>query len=177
MSDIPDTHDTGFPYVARPDARILILGSMPGTASLAADQYYAHARNAFWPIMGRLLGFDADRPYTERLQALQHGGVALWDVVHRCHRPGSLDADIRHDTVEANDFPAFFRSHPHVAAVFFNGRTAETLYRRHALPRLDAQCQKLPRHALPSTSPAHAARSFADKLAAWRQILDVLHPA
>lgn len=177
LRPMSDTPDTGFPYVARPDARILILGSMPGTASLAADQYYAHARNAFWPIMGELLGFDAALPYAARLQALQHRGIALWDVVHRCHRPGSLDADIRHETVEANDFPAFFRDHVHIVAVFFNGRTAETLYRRHVQPRLDPSWQGLPRHALPSTSPAHAARSFADKLTAWRQILDVLHPS
>jgi hypoxanthine-DNA glycosylase len=172
---MPGSTDTGFPYVARPDARILILGSMPGTASLAAARYYAHPRNAFWPLMGELLGFDAMLPYDERLEALKRNRVALWDVVHRCHRPGSLDADIRHETVEANDLPAFFEAHPHIRAVFFNGRTAETLYRRHVLPRLDHPWRQLPRRALPSTSPAHAARSFADKRAAWRPILDALH--
>lgn len=171
---MPDSSDTGFPYVARPDAHILILGSMPGVASLAAAQYYAHPRNAFWPLMGTMLGFDAACPYTERLQALQTAGIALWDVVHRCHRPGSLDADIRSDTVEANDFPAFFRQHAHIRAVFFNGQTAATLYRRHVLPTLDASWREIPQHTLPSTSPAHAGRSRAEKLAAWRHILDML---
>lgn len=164
--------DTGFTYVARADARILILGSMPSTASLAATQYYAHPRNAFWPIMGELLGFDAAIPYAERLRHLRENGVALWDVVHRCHRPGSLDASIRPDSVETNDFSAFFAGHARIRAVYFNGGTAASLYRRHVLPRLAAPWQDVPRYRLPSTSPAHAARSFADKLAAWRCILD-----
>jgi double-stranded uracil-DNA glycosylase len=171
---MPAAADTGFPYVAQPDARILILGSMPSVASLTAAQYYAHPHNAFWPLMGGLLRFDAALPYAERLSALQEAGIALWDVVHRCHRPGSLDADIRTDTVEANDFSAFFADHPHIAAIFFNGQTAATLYRRHVLPRLDDPWRELPRHTLPSTSPAHAARSRAEKLAIWHQIVDTL---
>ena len=166
--------DTGFPYVARADARILILGSMPSTASLAAVQYYAHPRNAFWPIMGELLGFDAAGPYAERLRHLQDHGVALWDVVHRCHRPGSLDASIRPDSVEANAFAVFFQAHAHIRAIYFNGATAASLYRRHVLLHLADPWHALPRHILPSTSPAHAARSFAEKLAAWRGIVDAL---
>ncbi len=166
--------DTGFPYVARADARILILGSMPSTASLAALQYYAHPRNAFWPIMGQLLGFDTPEPYSERLAHLQNHGVALWDVVHRCHRPGSLDASIRPNSVETNDFAAFLREHAHIRAVYFNGATAASLYRRHALPYLAGPWRELPCHTLPSTSPAHAARTFGEKLAAWRCILDHL---
>lgn len=166
--------DTGFPYVARAAARILILGSMPSTASLAATQYYAHPRNAFWPIMGELLGFDANLAYAERLRQLNDHGVALWDVVHRCQRPGSLDASIRPDSVEANDFSGFFAGHAHLRAIYFNGATAAKLYRRHVLPDLAAPWQGLPRHTLPSTSPAHAALSLADKLAAWRCILEHL---
>ena len=166
--------DTGFPYVARADARILVLGSMPSTASLTATEYYAHPRNAFWPIMGRLLGFDAALPYDERLQRLRENGVALWDVVHRCHRPGSLDASIRPDSVEANDFPGFFGGHAQIRAIYFNGTSAADLYRRHVLPRLAAPWRDLPRHRLPSTSPAHAALNLAEKLAAWRCMLEHL---
>lgn len=169
--------DTGFPSVARTDARILILGSMPSAVSLAAVQYYAHPRNAFWPLMGELLGFDAALPYAGRLQQLQEHGVALWDVVHRCQRPGSLDASIRPDSVEANDFPAFFREHAHIRAVYFNGGTAARLYRRHVLPALDARWRGLPGRTLPSTSPAHAARTFAEKRAVWRCILEPLRQA
>ena len=83
-----------FPPIASPDARILILGSMPGRASLAAGQYYAHPRNAFWPIMGSLLDFDASRDYPARVDALKVAGIAVWDILDSCHRPGSLDSAI-----------------------------------------------------------------------------------
>lgn len=169
--------DTGFPAVASADARILILGSMPSAASLGAVQYYAHPRNTFWTIMGALLDFDAARPYDQRLGILRRHGVALWDVVHRCRRPGSLDADIRPDSVEANDFPAFFAGHGRIRAIYFNGATAASLYRRHALPELAASWRALPRHTLPSTSPAHAARDLGQKLDAWRCILGPLREA
>ena len=159
-----------FPPIARPDARVLILGSMPGQASLAAGQYYAHSRNAFWPIMAALLGFDPALPYPERAARLTAAGIALWDVLRDCSRPGSLDSAIDPDSVEANDFAAFFAAHPHIDHVFFNGTTAATLFRRHC-PNL-AGTFLLAR--LPSTSPAHASRNFTDKLAAWQEVADAL---
>ena len=159
----------GFPPVAAPDARVLILGSMPGQASLQAGQYYAHQRNAFWRIMGDLLGAGPALPYAQRLEKLTAAGIALWDVIAACERAGSLDADIVGSSVAANDFAAFFAVHRNIAHVFFNGAAAETAFRRHALPGLSASHLLLTR--LPSTSPAHAARSYADKLAAWSAIL------
>lgn len=160
----------GFPPVAAPDARVLVLGSMPGRASLAAGQYYAHRQNAFWRIMGDLLGAGPDLPYCERLDCLMRHGVALWDVMAACERPGSLDADIVPASVQANDFAAFFATHVAIDRVFFNGAAAETAFRRHvlpALPKADFLVQRLP-----STSPAHAALAYADKRQAWSAILD-----
>jgi len=159
----------GFPPVAGVGARLLILGSMPGKASLQADQYYAHQRNAFWRIMGDLLGAGPDLPYPLRLEKLTAAGVALWDVIAACERESSLDADIVGATVRPNDFPAFFAAHPAIDHVFFNGSAAETSFRRLVLPVLNGPQRRLLR--LPSTSPAHAARSYADKLAAWSAIL------
>ena len=159
----------GFPPIAAPGARILILGSMPGRASLAAGEYYAHPRNAFWPIMGTLLGFDPVLLYPERAARLAAAGVALWDVLHACTRPGSLDTAIDRDSVEPNDFAALFAAQPGIHHVFFNGSAAAALFRRHG---------QLPPGAtgtrLPSTSPAHAGRNFAAKLAAWQAVADAL---
>ncbi len=161
--------DAGFPFVADASAAILILGSMPGRESLRQQQYYAHPRNAFWPIMGQLFGFDASLPYHERLSQLQRHHVALWDVVQRCRRPGSLDADIRE--AEANDFATFFAAHPHIRHLFFNGAKAESLYLKLVRPGLDERWQCLPARRLPSTSPAHAAMRADQKLELWRSIL------
>ena len=162
----------GFPPQARADARVLILGSMPGSASLRAAEYYAHPHNAFWRIMGALFGTPADAAYAARIRALIAHRVALWDVLAACRRPGSLDARIDPGSIVVNDFASFLRHHAHVQVVYFNGATAERLYRRHVLPRLDQPMRALPGVRLPSTSPAHAARSFAAKLAAWSVLLD-----
>ncbi len=161
---------TSFAPVAAPDARILILGSMPGVASLRAQRYYAHPRNAFWPIMAALLGFDVDAAYEERLQQLKRARIALWDVLESCYRPGSLDSAIDPASQVANDFDEFFRHHPRIELVCFNGGKAATTFRRQVLPTL--QTGNLRYLQLPSTSPAHAARSFEQKLAQWRMLLD-----
>lgn len=160
---------SGFPPVAADDARLLILGSMPGVASLSAGRYYAHPRNAFWPILGELLALPPDLSYAGRLQALQAAGIALWDVMAGCERRGSLDADIVAGSVRANDFAAFLAVHREIRRIFFNGAAAEQAFRRHVLgqpgvPRLALQ-------RLPSTSPAHAGMKVAEKLAAWRAAL------
>lgn len=161
----------GFPPVASPDARLLILGSMPGQASLDVERYYAHPRNAFWPIMAALLDFSLDLPYAQRLQALQSAGIALWDVIARCDRTGSLDAKIAKESIEANDFAGFLAIHRKIEHIFFNGAAAETAFRRYALPTLPGR--ELQLHRLPSTSPAHAARGYAEKLAVWSAIVSL----
>jgi len=162
----------GFPWVARTDARVLVLGSMPGRASLAASEYYAHPRNLFWEIMDVLFGAGRELDYAVRLDRLTGARVALWDVAHRCRRPGSLDAAIVRDSVEPNDFAALFRACPQLHTVCFNGGTARELYRRRVLPHPPAADRPLAYHLLPSTSPAHAALDFSAKLARWRVLAE-----
>ncbi|MEZ5566561.1 MAG: DNA-deoxyinosine glycosylase [Gammaproteobacteria bacterium] len=157
--------------VARPDARLLILGSMPGTLSLQEQQYYAQPRNAFWQIMGQLFGAGRELDYAARLQILEDQQVALWDALATCYRPGSMDADIRLGDAVANDFRAFFARHAAITHVYFNGVKAGELYTRLVLPTLTDLHQKLPRTTLPSTSPANAAASLADKVRVWRKAL------
>ncbi len=168
MSD----HARCFPPIASPDARVLILGSMPGRASLAAGQYYAHPRNAFWPIMGCLLDFDASRDYPARVDALKVAGIAVWDILDSCHRPGSLDSAIADDSLVANDLPGFLAAHAEIQHVFFNGAKAESCFRRHI--KLTIAEPQIGFARLPSTSPAHAGLSFARKLEAWRVITRAL---
>lgn len=144
---------------------------MPGVASLEAQRYYAHPRNAFWPIMAGLLGFDVELPYPERLAALRAGGVALWDVLARCVRAGSLDSDIEPGSIEVHDFAGFLRRHAGVRAVLCNGGAAFQLFRRHALPTLTAFAGELSVDKLPSTSPANAAMRYERKAELWSQAL------
>lgn len=142
---------------------------MPGVASLTAVRYYAHPRNAFWRLMGDLIGAGPTLPYTQRLACLQAHGLALWDVMAGCERRGSLDADIVPASVAVNDFASLFFAYPGIRRVFFNGAAAEKAFRQQVLPRLVAPLPALTR--LPSTSPAHAALAYPEKLAAWRAIL------
>lgn len=153
----------GFPPLSAPDAELLILGSMPGIASLEAGQYYAHPRNAFWPIMGHLFGAGPDLAYPGRAQRLREQRVAVWDVLQLCLREGSLDADIREEV--PNDFAAFFAAHPHIRRIGLNGGKAATSFRNYAAAQMPSGAEVV---VLPSTSPAHAARRFEEKLALWR---------
>jgi TDG/mug DNA glycosylase family protein len=163
---------SGFPPIAGPDARILILGSMPSEESLRRQQYYAHPRNGFWPIMMTLLGQDPELPYAERTAAMVAHGIALWDVLGSCERTGSLDASIVSNSEVANDFTGFFRKHPRIQRVYFNGRKAEQAFRARVLPTLSNDLSRLQFHCLPSTSPAMASLGFRQKLEQWRQILE-----
>jgi hypoxanthine-DNA glycosylase len=158
-----------FPPIARADARVLVLGSMPGQASLAAGRYYAHPRNAFWPIMGALVGAGPELPYEDRVQRLQDAGIAVWDVLAACHRPGSLDAAIRRSDATLVDFAGFLDAHPAITRLCFNGGTAADLFRRGA--GTDRLARDLALVILPSTSPAHAGMPFEAKLARWRAVL------
>jgi double-stranded uracil-DNA glycosylase len=152
-----------FAPIAARDAHTLILGSMPGVASLVAGEYYAHPRNAFWPIMGALFGAGLDLPYAERVARLMANGVAVWDVLQACEREGSLDSNIRSEV--PNDFAAFFASHPAIGRIGLNGGKAAASFRKYAASSLATGVQV---HLLPSTSPAHAARGLEEKCDRWR---------
>lgn len=157
-----------FPPIADDQARLLILGSMPGKESLKQNRYYAHPQNAFWKIMGELVGAHPHLPYEERLLKLTTAHIALWDVLASCERESSLDTHIRSE--KANDFASFFRRHPHISHVFFNGAKAEQSFKRFVLEK-----QRLPPlefARLPSTSPAHAGMRYVEKMQTWRAEMD-----
>ncbi|MCX8087009.1 MAG: DNA-deoxyinosine glycosylase [Rhodocyclaceae bacterium] len=155
----------GLPPISDERAEVLILGSFPSAASLAARQYYAHRQNQFWRILGAVLDLPLhEMGYAEKQAAVQAAGIAIWDVYASCERVGSLDAAIKNGV--PNDFAGLVATAPALKRVCFNGRTPGRF-----APRLAAL--GLETHILPSTSPAHAGMSFAQKLAAWRAALQV----
>ena len=189
-----------FPPLEGERATVLILGSMPGVASLRAARYYAHPRNAFWPIVIALLDGEspaasttpgtgrasgagaasrpgrrgvAERlpPYERKAARLVAADIALWDVLAECERPGSLDASIRRGSERANDLPSLVARHPELALVAFNGQTAAKLFERHVGEAVRASRPDLALATLPSTSPAYASLTLADKYARWHAAL------
>ncbi len=139
---------------------------MPGIASLDAGQYYAHPHNAFWRIMGELVGAGPDKSYDLRVRVLQKHRIAVWDVLASCIRPGSLDSDITDE--HPNDFESFFGAHSGIAVIGLNGGKAAACFRKHAARHCPNDVRIT---QLPSTSSAHAARSFDQKYALWRAAL------
>jgi len=159
----------GFPPVVGRAPRVLVLGSLPGRASLEAGQYYAQPQNAFWRIMGALCAAGPELGYAQRLEALEHAGVALWDVLHAAERPGSLDASIVEASAEINDVGGMIARHRTIRLIGFNGQKAAAIFRRNVeatLPRED-----LTLVTLPSTSPAYASLRREQKLERWREAL------
>lgn len=156
---------TGFPPVINPSATTLILGSIPGIASLDAVQYYAHPRNAFWSIMEAIYDIDQALSYDDRIIALQQTNIALWDVFQQCHRQGSLDSAIKQTSSQPNDFLPFFEQHPLINHIVFNGQTASKAFMQTVIPQINGR--QLSFFTAPSTSPAHAI-PLAKKIEAWR---------
>ena len=140
---------------------------MPGPAALAKQEYYGFSGNQFWPIMAALFGARGPLTYAQKLRLLRTHRVALWDTIRSCRRVGASDGAIR--DVVANDLPALVRRHPGIRRIFLNGTLAATLYRTHASPQIS-----LPTMTLPSTSPAHATRSFEEKLKRWGAVKDAV---
>lgn len=168
-TDIP--FDLAFSPIADNGVKTLILGSMPGVKSLEHQQYYAHPRNAFWPIMQKLFGLDEQLNYSQRCQQLLSHHIAVWDVLQSCQRPGSLDQHIVNESAVSNNFELFFKQHPTIEKLCFNGAKAEQLYIKHVVPTLTEQYQLIDRIKLPSTSPAHASMNLSQKYEIWQQAL------
>jgi hypoxanthine-DNA glycosylase len=163
----------GFEPIAARDARVLVLGTIPGRQSLAMNQYYANPHNAFWFIVEKLFDAKPGLDYEAHAALLKVAGVALWDVLLTAERARSVDSAIVAGSEVPNDFRSFFSRHRQIRALFFNGARAETLFRRFALPGLP-QVRSLQMLRLPSTSPANARLTRNDKLEAWRAVRDTL---
>lgn len=161
------SYNHGFAPIANKNAVLLVLGSMPSVASLQQQQYYAHPRNAFWPIMQRLFDAPAELTYAEKKVLLKRHRVAVWDVLAACFRPGSLDSAIDEKSISANDFAGFYTTHRRLRQVIFNGGKAEQMYNRHVLPHVAERWPQLHYSRLPSTSPAMAALSLEQKTEQW----------
>ena len=167
MTDHTGDRRLGFSPVVDTDTRLLILGSLPGDASLKAAQYYAHPRNAFWPLISGVLGEDlAAQPYEQRLDRLKARGVGLWDVIASAERSGSLDAAIR--SPEAADLRGLIGSLPRLRAVAFNGKLAAKLGRR-----IMGDVAGVRFIDLPSSSPAHAI-PLTSKANVWNSLTDLV---
>jgi hypoxanthine-DNA glycosylase len=162
---VTDTRRIGFDPVVDADTRLLILGSLPGDASLKAARYYAHPRNVFWRLLGGVLGEDLEAlAYEVRLERLKARRIGLWDVIASAERSGSLDAAIR--SPEAADLRGLVATLPDLRAVAFNGGLAARLGRRILADQADLMLLDLP-----SSSPAHA-RPLAEKAARWAALSD-----
>ncbi len=161
-----------FSYVADSNTRLMVLGSMPGIASLTADAYYAHPRNLFWVFMRELFMIDPEAAYQARLDGLLRRGVGLWDVYHECERHGSLDSAIQQQGASVNDFMHLFERFPAISVLAFNGQAAHKAFLKHTArdARLSICLKEKKLLSLPSTSPANAAISFEEKLRRWQAI-------
>jgi double-stranded uracil-DNA glycosylase len=157
----------GFAPIADQQAKILILGSLPGRRSLQEQQYYAHPRNSFWRIMQALIA--AEGSYEQRCTILLKNRIALWDVLKESVRPGSMDADIKTETAACNNFVEFFSTHSKLELVCFNGQKAAQLFR--SIVDVGADTVPIRFETLPSTSPAYAAMRYEQKLALWRRAI------
>ena len=161
----------GLPPILWPHARLLVLGSLPGDESLRRQQYYGNPRNQFWAILARIHGATVGDDYAQRLAFLEHHGIALWDVLARAERRGSLDGNIRNEA--PNDFEAAFRAMPQLRVIALNGSKAAAAFARHVRPKFAAWLESLRILALPSTSPVPT-RKYLDldaKAEFWRAIL------
>lgn len=161
----------GFAPIADEFTETLVLGSLPSRLSLKTGHYYGNPRNAFWPLMAALLQFDPALPYEEKTVALRRARIGLWDVLRSSRRPGSLDANIDLASARPNDFQAFVDKHTGLQRICFNGSKAAQLFDRFDCLPASKTLATIERLRLPSTSPAHAAMTFAEKCRRWSVVI------
>jgi len=160
------TQCNGFNFIAGREPKVMILGTMPSVQSMADDFYYAHPRNAFWPIMNTIFN-QAIETQKDKIRLIEQSHCLLWDVLSSCERQGSLDSAIKKPVT--NDFERLFKQYPSLQTILFNGQAAEKLFKRYVV-----KSQRLPDHlscyTLPSTSPANARLTLEDKRLKWQAI-------
>lgn len=160
-----------FPAEVTHGCRALVLGTMPGVRSLAMQQFYAHPRNLFWPLMGEFFDAGLEFAYAERLVRLQAHGVGLWDVLGQCERSGSLDGAIRVGSEVSNDISGLLAQHPTIGAIALNGAKAADVFVRRIAPTIEpARLARLAILPMPSTSPANASLSLSGKRGQWSRL-------
>ncbi|NOZ33741.1 MAG: DNA-deoxyinosine glycosylase [Chlorobi bacterium] len=161
-------HSFSFPPVIAKNAKIIILGTMPGKTSLEQNEYYAYKYNVFWKIMFKIFNKNYSDNYNNKLKLLKTNNTALWDSLQFCYRIGSSDSKIKEEI--PNDFNTFFKNYSTIKDVFFNGTTAMKYYKKYI-----GFNEFMNYHTLPSTSPANAAMSFEKKLKKWSVIIEILN--
>lgn len=157
-----------FPPIVKHDAKILILGTMPGKKSLEIMQYYGFKYNVFWKIMFELFNNDFSDNYEIKKTLLKENKIALWDTLKFCDRNGSLDSNIKNE--EVNDFANFFMQQPKIKHIMFNGKVSYNFFKKYVGISKDFNY-----YVLPSTSPANAIKKYEDKLKEWAIIKQILN--
>ena len=170
MSPAASERTAGFEPIAAPDARVLILGSLPSQQSLQKHEYYGNPQNAFWRVMGELFDAGPDIPYRQRANKLKRCKIAIWDVLQSSVRPGSMDAAIDQESATPNDFRKFYDEHPGLELLCFNGKKAAELYERLVAPQGIGTINNVDFRTMPSTSPAYASMKFDEKVRLWSVI-------
>jgi len=162
--------DHSFSALCNTNTKLLILGSLPGKKSIAEQQYYAHPRNALWPILCDWMQLPASMSYEQRIETALDRGIGFWDVVAQAERPGSLDSDIKSPSVHYNPIDQLIPSLPNLKCIILNGGAAMTLFKRAGFNQ-EAKEMGVASIQLPSTSPAHASMTLEEKRVAWHSVL------
>lgn len=162
----------GLPPIVSNTTEILILGTMPGRLSLERKEYYAHPRNLFWQFIEDILNIRKDDPYEQRCERLQISHVGLWDILKTCTRESSLDSDIDENTIVCSDLDSLLRENPNISKFVFNGKKAESLYRKYVASSLVNMGRSIRLDSVPSSSPANASISMQTKRQKWKQALN-----